>query len=167
MFEAPLGGCPPGNPTAGAGVQTLAQTPVPARWCKSRNSILCGQSRDSRSDSPERIPALPLANCVTSETCLTSVSPSFFICEMGPTGPTLPGAAVSPCECLSPNYSPRLPLASQLFHHLGNHFAVFNASAVHPWRRKWQPTPGFLPGKSHGQRSLAGYSPHGVAKNWT
>ena len=30
-----------------------------------------------------------------------------------------------------------------------------------PWRRKWQPTPVFLPGKSHGQRSLAGYSPRG------
>ena len=28
-----------------------------------------------------------------------------------------------------------------------------------PWRRKWQPTPVFLPGESHGQRSLAGYSP--------
>ena len=28
-----------------------------------------------------------------------------------------------------------------------------------PWRRKWQPTPVFLPGKSHGWRSLAGYSP--------
>ena len=28
-----------------------------------------------------------------------------------------------------------------------------------PWRRKWQPTPVFLPGKFHGQRSLAGYSP--------
>ena len=27
-----------------------------------------------------------------------------------------------------------------------------------PWRRKWQPTPVFLSGKSHGQRSLAGYS---------
>ena len=25
-----------------------------------------------------------------------------------------------------------------------------------PWRKKWQPTPVFLPGKSHGQRSLAG-----------
>ena len=25
-----------------------------------------------------------------------------------------------------------------------------------PWRRKWQPTPVFLPGKSHGQRSLVG-----------
>ena len=30
-----------------------------------------------------------------------------------------------------------------------------------PWRRKWQPTPVFLPGKSHGQRRLAGYSPWG------
>ena len=30
-----------------------------------------------------------------------------------------------------------------------------------PWRRKWQPTPVFLPGKSHDQRSLAGYSPWG------
>ena len=28
-----------------------------------------------------------------------------------------------------------------------------------PWRREWQPTPVFFPGKSHGQRSLAGYSP--------
>ena len=28
-----------------------------------------------------------------------------------------------------------------------------------PWRRKWQPTLVFLPGKSHGQRSLVGYSP--------
>ena len=28
-----------------------------------------------------------------------------------------------------------------------------------PWRREWHPTPVFLPGKSHGQKSLAGYSP--------
>ena len=28
----------------------------------------------------------------------------------------------------------------------------------YPWRKKWQPTPIFLPRKSHGQRSLAGYS---------
>ena len=28
-----------------------------------------------------------------------------------------------------------------------------------PWRRKWQPTPKFLPGEFHGQRSLVGYSP--------
>ena len=30
-----------------------------------------------------------------------------------------------------------------------------------PWRRKWQPTPVLLPGESHGQRSLADYSPWG------
>ena len=29
------------------------------------------------------------------------------------------------------------------------------------WRRKWQSTPVLLPGKSHGQRSLIGYSPWG------
>ena len=28
-----------------------------------------------------------------------------------------------------------------------------------PWRREWQPTPVFLPGTSHGQRSLRGYRP--------
>ena len=38
---------------------------------------------------------------------------------------------------------------------------------IDPWvgnilrRRKWQPTPVFLRGKSHGQRSLVGYSPRG------
>ena len=30
-----------------------------------------------------------------------------------------------------------------------------------PWSRKWQSTPIFLPGKSHGQRSLVDYSPWG------
>ena len=42
-----------------------------------------------------------------------------------------------------------------------------------PWRRKWQPSSVFLPGKSHGQRSLAGYSSwgckrvgHDLARKW-
>ena len=34
-----------------------------------------------------------------------------------------------------------------------------------PWNRKWQPTPVFLPGESHGQKSLAGHSPWGH-KEW-
>ena len=33
-----------------------------------------------------------------------------------------------------------------------------------PWRRKWQPIPVFLPGKSHGLQSLAGYGPWGRKK---
>ena len=36
-----------------------------------------------------------------------------------------------------------------------------------PWRRKWQPSPVFLPGKSHGQRSLAGYHPWGHNELYT
>ena len=36
-----------------------------------------------------------------------------------------------------------------------------------PWRREWQPTPVFLPGESHGQRSLAGYSPWGQKESDT
>ena len=34
-----------------------------------------------------------------------------------------------------------------------------------PWRREWQPTPVFLPGEFHGQRSLAGYSPWGCKES--
>ena len=37
------------------------------------------------------------------------------------------------------------------------------------WRRQWHPTPVLLPGKSHGQRSLMGYSPWGsrrVGHDW-
>ena len=35
-----------------------------------------------------------------------------------------------------------------------------------PWKRKWQPSPIFLPGKSHRQRSLVGYSPKGCKEWW-
>ena len=34
------------------------------------------------------------------------------------------------------------------------------------WRRKWQPTPVFLPGESQGWRSLLG-AVYGVAQSWT
>ena len=34
-----------------------------------------------------------------------------------------------------------------------------------PWRRAWQPTPLFLPGESHGQRSLVGYSQQGCKES--
>ena len=35
-----------------------------------------------------------------------------------------------------------------------------------PWRKKWHPTEIFLPGKSHGQRSLVGYSPWGHQESY-
>ena len=36
-----------------------------------------------------------------------------------------------------------------------------------PWRKAWQPTPEFLPGESHRQRSLVGYSPWGHTESGT
>ena len=36
-----------------------------------------------------------------------------------------------------------------------------------PWRRKWQPTPVFLAGEFHGQRSLVGYNPRGCKESNT
>ena len=54
-------------------------------------------------------------------------------------------------------------------------FYFFNALVFKvdlSWRRKWQPTPVFLPVQSHGQRSLAGHSPWGhkestKLRDWT
>ena len=47
---------------------------------------------------------------------------------------------------------------SLLFISLGTHVALWISSLIHQ-RRQWHPTPVFLPGKSHGWRSLVGYSP--------
>ena len=38
---------------------------------------------------------------------------------------------------------------------------IFYPRLSQTWRRAWQPTPAFLPGEFHGQRSLAGYRPWG------
>ena len=39
---------------------------------------------------------------------------------------------------------------------------LFNLNAEYIWWSQWQPTPVLLPGKSHGRRSLVGYSPWGL-----
>ena len=43
---------------------------------------------------------------------------------------------------------------------------LISVSGRFPWRRKWQPTPVFLLGKSHGQRSLVGYSSWSHSRTW-
>ena len=52
---------------------------------------------------------------------------------------------------------------AQLVNHLPamQETQVLSLSRKIPWRRKWQPTPVFLPGEFHGQRSLEDYSPWG------
>ena len=44
------------------------------------------------------------------------------------------------------------------------HAGLIPGSGRSSWRRKWQPTPVFLPGDSHGQRSLAGRNPRGRSR---
>ena len=50
-------------------------------------------------------------------------------------------------------------LACQYRRHKGRGFNPWVKKI--PWRRAWQPTPVFLPGESHRQKSLTGYSPLG------
>ena len=45
-------------------------------------------------------------------------------------------------------------------------FRISVISAV-MWRRKWQPTPVFLPGESQGQRSLVGWHVWGRTESYT
>ena len=42
-----------------------------------------------------------------------------------------------------------------------SHFSFDPGVGKTPWSKRWQPTPVFLPGESHGQRSLASYCPWG------
>ena len=53
---------------------------------------------------------------------------------------------------------------TQKFQHAGEEHKLQQWKVTATWRRKWQLTPVFLPGKSHGQRSLAGYSHWGYKR---
>ena len=68
-------------------------------------------------------------------------------------------------QCHSPKSSQPLPLP-QSPKDCSIHQCLFCCLV---WRRQWHPTPVLLPGKSHGQRNLVGYSPWGcrVRQNWT
>ena len=71
---------------------------------------------------------------------VTPLSPSFLSSPYKMHGvPWWLSGEESDCQCRSPEFSPWVRKL--------------------PWRRKWQATPISLPGKSHGQRSQAGYSP--------
>ena len=52
-------------------------------------------------------------------------------------------------------------------HVLSQGFHFFSEAHLYSWRRRWHPTPVFLPGKSHGQRSLVGCSPWGCEESDT
>ena len=80
----------------------------------------------------------------TSSSCQQYMSPLYFICTANK---SFPGGSVvkeSTCQCRRHRIHGFVPWVKKI-----------------SWRRKWQPTPVVSPGKSHGQRRLAGYSPWG------
>ena len=56
---------------------------------------------------------------------------------------------------------------SNIYKELSDMFVEIMLKNSLVWRRKWQPSPVFLPGKSHAQRSLVGYSPWGCRESDT
>ena len=84
------------------------------------------------------------------------VSPSYFSTSLGP--PFLNGFF----KTLQLNIKYLLVLT--LFSFLQN---ILSVTKIKRWRRKWQPTPVFLPGESHGRRSLVGCSPWGRTESDT
>ena len=60
-------------------------------------------------------------------------------------------------NCGLPRYTSGKERACQFRRHKTHRFDPWVRKI--PWRRAWQPTPVFLPGESHGWKSLAGYSP--------
>ena len=55
-------------------------------------------------------------------------------------------------------------VVSQKNSHFWSQKIKYNKKPYWIWRKKWQRTPVFLPGKSHGRRNLVGYSPWGQKK---
>ena len=81
-------------------------------------------------------------------------------CSAGDPG-SIPGLGRSPGEGIGYpiQYSWAFLMAQTGFNPLVRKILFWVGKAS--WRRAWQPTPVFLPGESHGQRSLAGYSTWG------
>jgi len=57
-------------------------------------------------------------------------------------------------------------LSLYLYQHFLRYAGNISIHSFYSWRRKWQSTSVFLPGKSHGQRSLKGYSPKGHKESY-
>ena len=82
--------------------------------------------------------------------CLTRDNHTIPLCDAG-SAPRVEAHSVKPTMSLS-TYLYSKP--SQLITNVKK-----KKKKVTPWRREWQPTPVFSPGKYHGQNSLEGYSP--------
>ena len=99
-------------------------------------------------------PALLLTSCVTMSRLPNLSDFKFLTCKMWILKP-YPWRYYSFCLSLF------LIRYLYIYTHIYVCMYVYTWVGKIPWRKKWQPTPEFLSGRFHGQRSLAGYSPWG------
>ena len=102
----------------------------------------------------------------TLSTTLTLVDNSLFTCPQRRTLFYFPHIRASEGIC---RWSKSSAFGGERGHHLARwqrNRVPIQETQVQPWRRKWQPPPAFLPGKSRGQRSPVGYGPWGRKKAW-
>ena len=108
-------------------------------WCPETRS--CGRGMMVQSPSvqpPQHNAAIPPESPVLRHACVTTVEGN---------------KSSGPVVIMDRNY--RLTIACQCKRH--KRFGFRPSVEKISWRKAWQSTPVFLPGKSHGQRSLAGY----------
>ena len=111
-----------------------------------------GRGEKKTSGKPWDITSIPSAsqcNPTSAETICRPHSPFQGSCFLNP-GTPLPNHASLPAS----SHKMQVPIG-----------ALVSPPWMQTWRRKWQPTPVFLPGKSHGQRRLAGYGPRGCKES--
>ena len=89
------------------------------------------------------------------------LSPTRLICPWNSPGQNTGVGSLSLLQGIFPTQG------SQRQVHILNMYAIYLFLYVRNWRRKWQPTPVFLPGESHGRISLGGCSPWGHTESDT
>ena len=96
--------------------------------------------------------------CEPRASCLTHVYPFSIPSREGPPAPNLGKCKIHLSHQGCQNWS-AFPTRMMLL--LQTRETGKKVQSLSSWRRRWQPTPVLLPGKSHGQRSLVGCSPWG------
>ena len=137
--------------------------PLYTCWCcccsvTQLGPALCNAMHCSTPGCPSQCPGACSNSCPLSQWCHPSISTSaipFFSCfQSFPTSGSFPMSQLFASRWLSGKEP-----ACQCRRHKGCRFSPWVGKMS--WRREWQPTPGFLLGKFHGQGSLVGYSPWG------
>ena len=129
---------------------------IPGRrglWSLSRKSPFCGLPKDKTS-------AVDFWVCIGVQQCETL--PGIFSWNVLDYLVNSSLLTIALCELILDGISRWLGDKESAYPMQGVHeMQVQSLEWEDPWRRKWQPTPIFLPGKSHGQKSLTGHSSWG------